>query len=540
MRADADAFGSSIEAAARRLGPAVATDRIGDALLRPSCTALHGYTITLTLTLTCIRIRIRIITVVTRTNVTTTTPTVGPTDKRNENRLKNAYGHFCGIDSEDRLLCWGRDLEINGESRDVLVPKVVGPGKSRWSQVGVGMNHICALNKDDSFVYCMGSGYNGQLGDGSPVDELATEGELTPIVGGKEFKYLTVGDNHACAISKTGSAFCWGSNEYGQLGNGDTESSSTPIEVFSDVDSWTTITAGAQHTCGTKNGLEGWCWGSNVYKEVNASPEERVLSPSKVAGSWKSVVAGDSYTLAIDTAGKGFGWGVNERIDVDFAYGGMLGDNSTTMCYDPRTQTLCSQADDIADILNSTVVSNTKTENMVPIAGDHVWSSISAGGRIPCGIELVTQRMLCWGYTLGEAYVDGSPQSLFPTPIGGAEANATWALASSGVAGSRCGIQTDGYGYCWGLNEFDCGDNCPLGDGKTDNSPVPVRVSGVDDWLRPGVDSNETEVATTVGIEIGVGGENAGDGGAEPPPVSSATASACFLAASMSLILFLF
>ena len=466
---------------------------------------------------------------------TTATPTVGPTV--NENRLKNAYGHFCGIDSEDRLLCWGRGLVSNEEfgSKDVLVPTVVGPGKSRWSQVGVGMRHICALNKDDSFVYCMGSGYNGQLGDGSPVDENATVEKLTPIVGGKEFRYLTVGDYHACAISKTGSAFCWGSNEYGQLGNGDTESSSTPIEVFSDVDSWTTISAGAQHTCGTKNGLEGWCWGSNVYQEVNASPEERVLSPSKVAGNWKSVVAGDSYTLAIDTAGKGFGWGVNELIDVDFAYGGMLGDNSTTMCYDPRTQTLCSEADDIAD------VSNTKTENIVPIAGDHVWSSISAGGRIPCGIELVTQRMLCWGYTLGEAYVDGSPQSLFPTPIGGAEANATWALASSGVAGSRCGIQTDGYGYCWGLNVFDCQDNCPLGDGNTDNSPVPVRVLGVDDWLVPGVDLNETEVATTVDIEVGVGGENAGDGGGdgggEPPPVSSATASAWFLAASMSLIL---
>ena len=318
----------------------------------------------------------------------------------NDNRLHNAYGQFCGIDSEDRLLCWGRSLKPDSTMAEAVEPRVLSEG--RWSQVGVGKNHLCALNKDDRLVYCMGSGSNGQLGDGSPVGKETKIKELTPIVGGKEFQYLTVGDNHACAIGVTQNAFCWGSNEYGQLGNGDRISSSTPLKVFSDVDSWTTISAGAEHTCGTKNAIEAWCWGNNLHREVNSSPEDSIVTPSRIDGSWRMVQAGDGYTLAIDGVGKGFGWGVNERVNVDFAYGGMLGDNSTTMCYDPATKTLCPEADEVAAKANSSDSDSTKlteteilkTENIVPIAGDHLWSSITSGGRIPCGIEVRPRDLL--------------------------------------------------------------------------------------------------------------------------------------------------
>ena len=419
--------------------------------------------------------------------------------------MKNAYGHFCGIDHEERLLCWGRALA--GE-KDILEPKVIG--KARWSQVGVGLNHVCALNKDDEFIYCMGEGYSGQLGDGGPVGEPSRLTTMTPVVGGKKFIHLSVGDDHTCAIGETENAFCWGSNEFGQLGNGDNVSSSTPLKVFSDVDSWKTISAGTQHTCGTKNGIEAWCWGNNGHQQVNSSPEKSVLTPSKVAGSWRGVTAGDGYTLAVDGTGKGFGWGLNEMIDVDFAYGGMLGDNSSSMCFDPRTEELCPEADNVAaesknpgaaDALVDLIVQ--RTENIVPIAGNRLWQSISAGGRVPCGIELGTGQMFCWGYTLGEAYVAGSPQSLDPIPLEGPTANASWVTVSSGIAGSRCGIQKSGLAYCWGLNDFDCEDNCPLGDGTMMNSPTPVQVKTVDDWLAPGTDVNATTApGPVVDIEI--------------------------------------
>jgi alpha-tubulin suppressor-like RCC1 family protein len=303
----------------------------------------------------------------------------------------------------------------------------------------------------------------------------------------------------------TENAFCWGSNEFGQLGNGDNVSSSTPLKVFSDVDSWKTISAGAQHTCGTKNGIEAWCWGNNAHQEVNSSPEKVVLTPSKVTGSWRGVAAGDGYTLAVDGTGKGFGWGLNEVIDVDFAYGGMLGDNSSSMCFDPRTEDLCPDADRVAvEAANpSSAVSEVdltvrRTENIVPIAGNRLWESITSGGRIPCGIELGTGQLFCWGYTLGEAYVAGSPQSLEPVPLEGPSTNASWVTVSSGIAGSRCGIQISGLGYCWGLNDFDCEDNCPLGDGNTRNSAVPVQVKGVNDWLAPGSNVNTTEAPAPV------------------------------------------
>lgn len=404
--------------------------------------------------------------------------------------MKAGYGTFCGISSKAALYCWGDDI-LTGEP----LPQPVLVDKGPWSDVGVGLGYLCALHAENLYVYCYGEGYDGQLGDGSAVGEKSKLNKLTPIVGSKEFTDLTVGTYHSCALSPEKKAFCWGLNDYGQLGTGDNVSSSTPLPVFSDVDDWIEISAGSDHTCGTKANEEGWCWGHNNYKQVSPMADDITLIPSKLNGNWKAISAGDRFSLGIDSAGAGYGWGLSEIIDVDFAIGGMLGDNSD-LCLDLETGTACdttdaSQSSGIGTPGSSSMISENdydygvlpapRFETPVPIAGGYTWTSISAG-RVPCAIEQGTQSLYCWGYTWGEAYVDGSPQTNYPIQPNGTE-NTSWVSLSASDSGPHCGIQTDGTGWCWGRNDFNCETNCPLGDGTMNNSATPVRVIKIDDWL---------------------------------------------------------
>lgn len=393
--------------------------------------------------------------------------------------MKAGFNTFCGISSKSELYCWGNDILTE---EPLLRPKLIDKGP--WSQVGVGLRFLCALKTDDKNVYCYGSGYDGQLGDGSPIGEESVLKKLTPIVGAKEFDSLSVGTYHSCAISD-GNAFCWGQNDYGQLGTGNNESSSTPMPVFSDLGNWRELSAGTGHTCATKTNDEGWCWGHNQYKQVSPQSEEVTLIPSKLEGKWKTISAGEDFTLGIDSLGGGFGWGLSEVLDVDFAYGGLLGDNGTLLCQ-PTPNGFCEptapadseveefSADDyyMYDI-------EVRYETPVPIAGANKWSSISAG-RIPCAIESETGKLYCWGYTTGEAYAEGSPQTNYPVAV---NSTGTWASISSSDGGPRCGIKSDGTGWCWGRDEFDCENTCPLGDGTELNSATPVQVVDIQNWL---------------------------------------------------------
>lgn len=395
--------------------------------------------------------------------------------------MKTGYGTFCGISSKAALYCWGDDL-LTGEP--LVQPKLIDKGP--WSQVGVGLGYLCALHAENKYVYCYGEGYDGQLGDGSPVGEKSRLNKLTPIVGAREFTELTVGTYHSCALSPEMSAFCWGLNDFGQLGTGDNVSSSTPLPVFSDMDNWQEISAGSDHTCATKANEEGWCWGHNNYKQVSPTADDLTLIPSKLNGNWKTISAGDRFTLGIDSKGSGYGWGLSEIIDRDFAIGGMLGDNSE-LCLNPETGDICNPTTDTALLgeyeYSYNYLPEPRYESPVPIAGDKTWASISAG-RIPCAIEQGTNTLFCWGYTWGEAYVDGSPQTNYPIQPNGT-ANTTWLSLSASDSGPHCGIQMDGTGWCWGRNDFNCESDCPLGDGTMNNSAVPVKVIKIDDWVEP-------------------------------------------------------
>jgi alpha-tubulin suppressor-like RCC1 family protein len=144
-------------------------------------------------------------------------------------------GFTCGLEAGTNVpYCWGQNASGqlgNGSTNPSLVPVPVGGGKFRLSSIRAGVWYACGLTAAGR-AYCWGRNNSGQLGDGSTIDRplpVAVGGGLTFV----SLATLGSGDaNHTCAIAATTSeTYCWGQNTYGQLGNGTTAGSMTPVKV---------------------------------------------------------------------------------------------------------------------------------------------------------------------------------------------------------------------------------------------------------------------------------------------------------------------
>jgi len=118
--------------------------------------------------------------------------------------------------------------------------------------------------------------------------------------------WLTVdtGGAHACGIQQDGSLWCWGANESGQLGLGDTTDRSVPTQVGTPLD-WASVAAGSSHTCAlTTSGLR-YCWGSNDSGQLGLNNTTGTTTPARRPGehlTWLSITSGGATTCGITTS----------------------------------------------------------------------------------------------------------------------------------------------------------------------------------------------------------------------------------------------
>jgi alpha-tubulin suppressor-like RCC1 family protein len=131
--------------------------------------------------------------------------------------------------------------------------------------VATGNLHACALLAGGS-VQCWGSNVSGQLGE--PTYQATYEWSPAPAVPGLGTAVaISAGNVHTCALISNGTVQCWGDNGYGELGNGTTTSSSSPVTVVG-LQSVTQVSAGGDFTCAlTSNGFV-YCWGDNSEGEM--------------------------------------------------------------------------------------------------------------------------------------------------------------------------------------------------------------------------------------------------------------------------------
>ena len=263
---------------------------------------------------------------------------------------------------------------------------------------------------------------------------------------------IDVGDMTACAVGVDGKAWCWGPNDYGQLGTGDVAQGYVPRRaaegyLFSKI----SVSTGGAFACGITTAGRAYCWGNQEGGRLGdgiAAPSGQFVTtpvPVSGAGTYIDIAAGGDHACAIAAGGAAYCWGHNER--------GQLGTGVGA---------------------NSAVP--------VPVAGGLTFSSITTHQVVSCGI---TNGGLayCWGDGgMGNLGGGSNSSSNVPAPVKGGFSFASLQLG----VWTACGVTTTGDGYCWGANgsgELGIGSKTPS------ESMEPMKVTDGHKWksISPGV-----------------------------------------------------
>ncbi len=239
-------------------------------------------------------------------------------------RLELGEQHGCMGDFGDGitfLRCWGNNTYYRvtgqGKTSDKLNSRSQFPD-TRITSFAVGAHHTCiAPSNGNKIVKCWGRGDSGQTGDA----QFTQSTKRTEITGMGNVRMLTAGKAHTCALDTSDLAWCWGSNQYGQLGSGSTAAKlATRQMVGGSTFKWGSISAGHDFNCGIRKGgaQDGqvWCWGhagfSGVKNKLGDRAGKNSNVPVKVLGLSNKAIkvsSGGHSSCAIDVVGNLWCWG---------------------------------------------------------------------------------------------------------------------------------------------------------------------------------------------------------------------------------------
>jgi alpha-tubulin suppressor-like RCC1 family protein len=219
-----------------------------------------------------------------------------------------AAGHSdftCGR-TADAVFCWGSNADlqlgdgvadhadncVTGGAVDYdcsLTPvEVALPKGVTFTSLSLGGAHACAVGSDGA-LYCWGANNYGQLGLG----DNTSVGVPTAVPGLTNVEQVATGDSFTCARTSDGAVWCWGDNQEGSLGDGSmshagctspmaTDCSASPVQVMG-IDDADDIGAGYRHACAVRaSGTEIWCWGWNDRKQLGDTTRDRRNTPVQV------------------------------------------------------------------------------------------------------------------------------------------------------------------------------------------------------------------------------------------------------------------
>lgn len=342
------------------------------------------------------------------------------------------WDHTCAVRSGG-LWCWG----WNGMGQlgvgpagplSAPMPQPVPSLAQGVTTAAAGAYHSCAVA--GGALRCWGEGALGQLGNG------ASAASPSPVavtgLGGTDVTAVTAGSNHTCAIVD-GGARCWGYNEHGQLGNGTNTLSAVPVAVSGLPSGVTALSAGVHHTCAVMNGGVK-CWGQNVNGELGRGNVASSNVPADVVGigaggGATAVAAGDGHSCAIVNGGLRC-WGFNQH--------GQLGNGTTAASTVPMA---------------------------VPGMGAGV-TTVGVGRFHTCAVAGGDLR--CWGNNGGGELGDGTTaDATGATKVLGATQGTS---VVTGGSDHTCAV-VNGEAKCWGFNA-----SGQLGTGAQSFSTVPTAV----------------------------------------------------------------
>jgi alpha-tubulin suppressor-like RCC1 family protein len=375
-------------------------------------------------------------------------------------------------------------------------------------QIASGDAHSCALTGLGN-IYCWGSNSNGQLGVDRASSPRSSSPVL--VAGGVAgngiiFSQVSAGGNQTCALSNQSVAYCWGSNASGQLGNGTTIDSSVPSQVLVGGISipFGHITTSANHTCaaeGPDGGLfwgSVYCWGADDFGQLGNTTSAKALEgtriyPSpvrvlKVGGDSRGlagleliqrVVSGTNYTCGITIYGNYYCWGDNSLDQLGIVTAGSTGHGNAMFDFSGYAHGMYSSTDfgDPPGGSGQITVSGPVpyTSGSVAFASPQIVSGSNHVCVLPTGGGCDGQdghSACCWGSNGSGQLGPNGPSGVAPTWVGVAPGPGAGFFNQLAAGGDHtCGASSDGNIYCWGDNRYG-----QLGGGQGPSTPVPRLV----------------------------------------------------------------
>ncbi|MDG0817498.1 hypothetical protein NWE73_14045 [Bdellovibrio sp. PAP01] len=371
----------------------------------------------------------------------------------------------CGVTSDGRLFCFGKNDQGqlgNGSMLDSVTPVYVDvsgvAGIQKFVQVSLGMNHACAVTVE-SVMYCWGDNSTGQLGNGTQVDSaIPIAVNTAALVASEKFVMTSVGHNGSCGISNLGKIYCFGDNWHYLTGNGSASDAWSPVAVDSSALSggayFTGVALHEGRTCATSSDGGLYCWGDpyadSSFKDNPAyQPQEISTSALPMGQYWDQVITSDASYK------KGVA---------------LISSDGTGYVWGASVPGINADVASVTPIDVSTMSGSTK------------FKKIALGFYTMCGISF-DDKLHCAGSgaAVGQGGTVTSVSTLTPVDT----SSMTGATTFSDVDIAQyvaCGVATDGVGYCWGgSGASDILYNPGLGNGSsaTKYKPYPISVGAI-------------------------------------------------------------
>lgn len=342
----------------------------------------------------------------------------------------------------------------------------------------------------DFALWAWGGNASGQLGSNTTTN---TSSPVSVVGGFSDWCQISPGHRHTIAVRTNGSSWTWGCNASGQLGDNSTTSKSSPGSVVGGFSDWCQVSAGYCHSLGLRTGGSAWAWGSNQNGRLGDGTSTSKSSPVSVVGGfsdWCQLSAGSSWSVGLSTTGRAWSWGTNA--------GGQLGDNTTTnrsspVSVVPDTAIWCKVSggnrhnvairDDAStwawgENSRGQLGDNTTTDRSSPVVvtgGFSDWSQASAGRYHNVALR-TNGSVWSWGENLSGKLGDNTTANT-SSPVSVVGGFTNWCQVSAGDSHSVA-VRTSGTAWAWGFNQFG-----RLGDLTTlpKSSPVSI-VGGFSDW----------------------------------------------------------
>lgn len=358
---------------------------------------------------------------------------------------------------------------------------VVNPAnRTQQAKISAGDGHTCAVIGTASTLWCWGDNTYGQLGNGT------TTSSTTPVqvVGLSGVTAVSAGGQHTCALLADGAPRCWGRNNFGQLGNGMSPAVSAVPMTPGGPPSYTGIAAGHSFTC-AMTPSQAHCWGRGTEGQLGNGNLSNFPFPFPVSlpGPPKAVTAGNLHACAALQSGQAFCWGHNGngQLGVGFA-GGSQPNPSQVNLFNVDTISAgsfhtCALAPGGTRCwgLNSDGQLGTGSFAPVPFPTpvanpNSSEQAISAGALHTC--SRLSNQLRCWGRNQeGQRGVPNLSDTSVPVAV---PAYSGEIPAVTTGASHTCVRFTSGRVDCFGWNL-----QGQLGNGSTTNTATPARVLDV-------------------------------------------------------------